>query len=572
MLCFCSLHAAKTIVPNQLIYCGLTLNLTTEGQSVIQAEVDKIEGNTATFQTLQARADRFMPFVTDAFRQLGVPEDLKYICIQESGMRADAVSKSNAVGFWQFKNLTGKEMGLGINEQIDERKHIFRASIAAGRYFVTNYLRHRNWLYSVISYYAGGTGAIQFMEDQYVGAATMTIDQNIHWYAAKAIAHKLAYENRLGNTDLSKEWLLPVSSEGETDLDQLAARHNMTTQELKRYNSWIVGNALPSNGVYSYYIPQRNIAYAHISDPHLYTYQPYTLPQYGSNPIASVKPDPLTTNFKAKVDISKALVASNEKLYKREKTSTTAVNDPFVEQLPIEQESLYGQEFIIVQNGQSLIDISQQFKVKVKKLRKWNRLKPTEEFAPGSYCLLVKPTKAQIHVVGPNETLMELAVRYQKQPERLLNYNRLNPEVKFLKEGTKIYLNGPKPRNERTIVYQKPVIKSSTQLYKPDLNAPVAQSNEVVSTPAEAAKPDYTNANDVQPKRSYQENDDEEMEEQSHHLPAAQTSEVYMQHIVGEKETLFSISRLYGVSVEQLKALNQLIDSQIHVGMELKIK
>ena len=71
-------------------------------------------------------------------KENGIPDDFKYLAIQESGFISDAVSSSNAVGFWQFKKLTADEVGLRVDRKIDERQNIVTSSRGAAKYLQKN--------------------------------------------------------------------------------------------------------------------------------------------------------------------------------------------------------------------------------------------------------------------------------------------------------------------------------------------------------------------------------------------------------------------------------------------------
>jgi Soluble lytic murein transglycosylase and related regulatory proteins (some contain LysM/invasin domains) len=243
-------------VPEVLDYCGLILKFTPEARALVQQEVDKLMQNLFYHQVMVERADQYMPYIRTAFRDMGVPEDLVFIAIQESALKGDAVSKSNAVGFWQFKDFTAREVGLMVNGQVDERKHIYRASVGAALYFNKNYLRHRNWLYAVISYMTGGTGAIPFIDAQYKGAREMVVEADLHWYARKAIAHKLAYQPFLGKKP-PKTWLEVSSTEGETNVQRLVQENELDMEEFRKHNLWVRSNQLPQERPFSYYYPTK---------------------------------------------------------------------------------------------------------------------------------------------------------------------------------------------------------------------------------------------------------------------------------------------------------------------------
>jgi|GEM_PF-6069291 len=285
-------HAfAGDIVPFEVDYCGIRLQFTVEGRNAIQREVDRIRDNPAAHRLMVQRAATFFPYVNEAFNKIGVPLDLTYICILESGLRGDAISKSKAVGFWQFKESTAKMVGLTVNDKVDERKHIFRASIGAARYFATNYFRHGNWLYSVISYYEGGTGALSHIDLDQANATTMTIDESLHIYAQKAIAHKIAYEDEIQTAFPPKVWLEPFMAQGSTDLARMLENAGIDEEAFRKYNLWMKGNLLPPDGDYSYFVPRIGVKYVHIPDPllHLYAQEVFSSKKEAPTATAEIK-------------------------------------------------------------------------------------------------------------------------------------------------------------------------------------------------------------------------------------------------------------------------------------------
>ena len=80
----------------------------------------------------------YFPIIENIFKEEGVPDDFKYLSLQESGLISDAVSTSNAVGFWQFKDFTAREVGLRVDKQIDERKNIVSSTRGAAVYLKRN--------------------------------------------------------------------------------------------------------------------------------------------------------------------------------------------------------------------------------------------------------------------------------------------------------------------------------------------------------------------------------------------------------------------------------------------------
>ena len=80
------------------------------------------------------RANRFFPLIEPILKENNIPDDFKYLAIAESGLK-NAVSPSGAKGYWQFLKGTGKEFGLIINNEVDERYNLEKSTIAACKYF-----------------------------------------------------------------------------------------------------------------------------------------------------------------------------------------------------------------------------------------------------------------------------------------------------------------------------------------------------------------------------------------------------------------------------------------------------
>ena len=126
-----------------------------------------------TFERYLERSSRFLPYIRKVFEDRGIPADLAYLCMVESGGNPNAVSRAGAAGLWQFMPLTGRKYGLRQNTWLDERRDPFKATVAAADYLLQLYSMFSNWHLAVAAYNAGegrigkilsSTGARDFFE------------------------------------------------------------------------------------------------------------------------------------------------------------------------------------------------------------------------------------------------------------------------------------------------------------------------------------------------------------------------------------------------------------------------
>ena len=103
------------------------------------------------------RSHRYFPVIEPILKEYGVPDDFKYIAVAESDL-SNVISPAKATGFWQFMKETGKEYGLEINNEVDERYHLEKSTIAACKYFLKSYNRYENWTMVAASYNRGSNG------------------------------------------------------------------------------------------------------------------------------------------------------------------------------------------------------------------------------------------------------------------------------------------------------------------------------------------------------------------------------------------------------------------------------
>lgn len=113
------------------------------------------------------RANQYFPIIEPILKKNGIPDDFKYLAVAESGLQ-NVVSHAGATGFWQIMKATGREYGLEVNSNVDERYHLEMSTEVACRYLNKWKKRYGNWTLTASSYNAGAGAISKYLRIQKV--------------------------------------------------------------------------------------------------------------------------------------------------------------------------------------------------------------------------------------------------------------------------------------------------------------------------------------------------------------------------------------------------------------------
>lgn len=194
-----------------------------------------------------ARVERYGPMIREALRSQGMPEDLLYLAMIESGFDPRARSDAGAVGLWQFVSRTGEEFGLSQDHWVDERMDPEEATVAGARYLEQLHTRFGTWELAFAAYNMGYGGLLR---------AIRKYDTNDYWalshleaalpfetslYVAKVTACAIVGRNleRFGLGDLQHEPSLAwetVEIPAGTQLSLVARASSSTMEQIRALN------------------------------------------------------------------------------------------------------------------------------------------------------------------------------------------------------------------------------------------------------------------------------------------------------------------------------------------------
>jgi hypothetical protein len=151
----------SVVQPNEIIIKGVRLQNTQFDypitvNSAVEKWIDYFTGRGRKhFVKYLERSEHFIPYIQPLLRQYGLPEDLVYLAMIESGFNNHARSFAKAVGPWQFIPATGKRYGLSVNWWVDERRDTRKSSLSAAQYLKDLYGMFNSWELAAASYNAG---------------------------------------------------------------------------------------------------------------------------------------------------------------------------------------------------------------------------------------------------------------------------------------------------------------------------------------------------------------------------------------------------------------------------------
>jgi membrane-bound lytic murein transglycosylase D len=250
-------------IPTNLQFCGEPVPSNNYG---IRSALEKEFFSSAYWKTSSMiffnKASRWFPYIEPILKREGLPDDFKYLCVIESHLE-NVTSPVGAAGFWQLVPSSARNYGLEVNDYVDERYHVEKATVAACEHIKDAYSNFNNWTLAAAAYNRGIGGIINAMKSQ---KAHNYFDLLLNPETGAFVYRILAYKTLLMNPEhfgikrgrLRYAPKIPFTVyKVDTSISSLSAfaRHigvNLVTVRI--FNPWLLRSSLPNAGGKTYEI------------------------------------------------------------------------------------------------------------------------------------------------------------------------------------------------------------------------------------------------------------------------------------------------------------------------------
>ncbi len=370
-------------------------------------------GGKPSFSRWLSRSSRYIPMMKELLRREGMPEDLVYVAMIESGFQMHARSWANAVGPWQFVSGTGRRYALRIDQWIDERKNPVKATTAAALYLKELYgLFKGDWYLATAGYNAGENKILRAINmyntsDFWEISRGTYLKRETKEYVPKLLAAAIIAKDpaRYGFTDIA--YLTPIEYDtveipSRTNLDLAAKLAGTTYESIKELNPDLRHWCTPPNYPgYQLKIPKGSKAqfeaeYAKIPEDQRFT-ERVLYSRYQARKKDSLK------SVARRFGTSPGILAELNGLDTKSRIAGKSLLIPVKQTVDFSHEGLTEQpaaavgkgfaKYYTVKQGDTLNSLAKRFNVSSTLLSAWNNLKTKVALKPGRRIIIAKFTE-----------------------------------------------------------------------------------------------------------------------------------------------------------------------------------
>lgn len=208
------------------------------------------------------RANKYFPIIEPLLKEYGIPDDFKYLAVAESALQNNR-SPAGAAGFWHFLKGTGREYGLEVNDYVDERYNLEKATRVAAEYLKKSKKRFGSWTMAAAAYNAGNAGMNkQIKRQKESDYYDLILNDETSRYVFRILALKeiLSNPDKYGFNFRDQDLYTAVPTykvkvdTAVTDFADFAKQFDINYKILKIHNPWLRDTYLKNASRKEYYI------------------------------------------------------------------------------------------------------------------------------------------------------------------------------------------------------------------------------------------------------------------------------------------------------------------------------
>ena len=400
-----------------------------------------------------ARSTKYTPMMQEKLRAAGLPEDMIYLSMIESGFKTSAYSSAAASGLWQFMPATGREMGLRVDWWVDERRDPELSTDAAIKYLSSLHKRFGHWYLVWAGYNGGPTRVARGIKNHDSRDFWNLVEKNAFPaetdnYVPKMVAAAIigTYRERYGFDGI--EYLTPleydfVSVEKNIGVDILASCAKISASEFSAMNPALSQSALPpSPSMHSIKIPKGNeeaftSALAKIPPSERVTYLRHVIKKGDTLGTVAKRYNVSVTSIQKvnkiknpnRISVGQVVMIPSSSQEMALASTSKSKKTPASKKSSSSKTKLV---YHVVKGGENLNLIAKKYNISTSDLKRWNKIRNANKIYPGQKLKVYTAKTTWVsYTVKSGDSLSKIADKYNCSVSDIQSWNNL--------EGSKIY-------------------------------------------------------------------------------------------------------------------------------------
>ncbi len=398
------------------------------------------------FAQILKRSGKFLPEIREILRSEGIPPEIAYLPLIESGFNPRAVSNKNAVGLWQFIRPTGLKYGLRINHWVDERMNVEKSTLAAAQYLKKMHKEFGSWELALAGYNCGEkrvSRAIRKTGSTDFWTLSRKLPRETRNYLPKFNAAVIIASNpeKYGFRvpEMEKDYEA-VSVPPRKSLAEIANLLDIGYKEISRYNPSLVGLSTPPGKSYELKVPKGYAEKLLAVKNEIETLKNIQTPFRTRPTRYTVRPDDSLWK------IARKFGTSVEKLKYANRLSGSIIRPGQRLNIPTRTNVIYVKHKI--RPGENIYILARRYGTSIDEIKRANNIKGSLIIAGKTLSIPQKlsygsaqrdvPRKMK-HKIIPGDTLSELALRYRVSVSQIKRWNNMSSTTLIAGRNLVIY-------------------------------------------------------------------------------------------------------------------------------------